>query len=209
MLILLGVENTHVSARWHNLLGGQNELAHSTSLTAVKSQIVGRKFELILLHRPLLDNGTLPELRRLAPASRLFLLSDQPHHEEGLAFLKQGIVGYGNTYISAERLAEAVRVITSGGVWLGQKVIQQLILEASNSSREVDTEALETRLAVLTRMERRVAELVARGETNLEIAANLEMAERTVKAHLTAIYEKLRIGNRLSLALLVNQSGAR
>lgn len=209
MRILLGVENTHVSARWRSLLGGQNDLAHSTSLVDLKRLLADRNFDLILLHRPLVDNGTLPELRRLAPASRLFLLSDQPHHEEGLAFLKQGVFGYGNTYISAERLAEAVRVITSGGVWLGQKVIQQLILEASNHSNEVDTEALEARLAVLTRMERRVAELVARGETNLEIAADLEMAERTVKAHLTAIYEKLHIGNRLSLALLVTQGGAR
>ena len=152
----------------------------------------------------LLDGGSLAELRRLAPASRIFLLSDQPDHEEGFDFLKLGIVGYGNSYISAERLAEAVNVITSGGVWLGQKVIQQLIMEAYNNSARNDA-SIEATLAVLTRMERQVANLVARGETNLQIAAELQISERTVKAHLTSIYEKLHIGNRLSLALLLNR----
>jgi len=58
-------------------------------------------------------------------------------------------------------------------------------------------------------MEHRVAELVARGLTNLEIAAELGIVERTVKAHLTAIYGKMHVGNRLSLALLINQGGNR
>ncbi len=65
------------------------------------------------------------ELRKAVPSGRFFLLSDQPNEEEGLAFLKAGIAGYGNTYISPGRLAEAVRIIAGGGVWLGQQVIQQ------------------------------------------------------------------------------------
>jgi two-component system nitrate/nitrite response regulator NarL len=65
--------------------------------------------------------------------------------------------------------------------------------------------ALEQRLAGLTRMEHKVAELVARGRANLEIAADLDIAERTVKAHLTSVYEKTKTGSRLSLALLINR----
>ena len=60
------------------------------------------------------------------------------------------------------------------------------------------------RMAKLTRAERNIAELVARGESNLEIAADLNITERTVKAHLTSIYEKTKTGNRLNLALLIN-----
>lgn len=209
MDILLWVDNAQVFERWHGLLKGQNYLERASAQAELKKQIAGRSFDLIFIHRLLVDAGSLSQLRQLAPSSKLFLLSDQPNHEEGLAFLKLGIVGYGNSYISAERLAEAVHVIASGGVWLGQKVIQQLILEAHNNSREMDNEALNARLSVLTRTERRVAELVARGETNLEIAADLEIAERTVKAHLTSIYDKLHVGNRLSLALLINQVGSR
>jgi len=204
MGILLGVNNAQVLSRWQSLLAGQYTLEHAASVAELGKLISTRNYDLIMLHRSLLDGGSLAELRRLAPASRIFLLSDQPDHEEGFDFLKLGIFGYGNSYISAERLVEAVNVITSGGVWLGQKVIQQLIMEAYNNSARNDA-SIEATLAVLTRMERQVANLVARGETNLQIAAELQISERTVKAHLTSIYEKLHIGNRLSLALLLNR----
>ena len=208
MVILLGVKNDQVLSRWRSLLAGQNVLNQAASFDELKKRLSAQRFDLVMLHRLLLDGGSLAELMELAPASRIFLLSDQPDHEEGFAFLKLGIVGYGNSYISAERLAEAVHVITSGGVWLGQKIIQQLILEVYENS-ENRGEKIDATLVVLTPKERRVADLVARGETNLEIAADLAISERTVKARLTSIYEKIHVGNRLSLALLINQGGNR
>ena len=54
-------------------------------------------------------------------------------------------------------------------------------------------------------MERKVAEMVAKGRTNFEIADDLKITERTVKAHLTSVYEKTRTGNRLAHALLINR----
>lgn len=205
MLVLMGSANRSVLERWRSLLTEGNQLQQAGSVEELKERAAGGTFDLILLHRLLIDDGACSEIRSLAPSGRLFLLSDQPDHEEGLAFLKRGIVGYANTYISPERLAEAVNVIVSGGVWLGQKVIQQLILEAHANGKGAGLHDPDPRLVVLSPMERRVAELVARGRTNLEIAAELGIAERTVKAHLTSIYGKLHIGNRLSLALLINQ----
>ena len=114
-------------------------------------------------------------------------------------------MGYGNTYISLARLVEAVRVISGGAVWLGQKVIQQLILESYSKAKEQVAPGSGQRLAGLTPAEHKVAELVAQGQSNLEIAFNLKITERTVKAHLTSIYEKTKTGSRLSLALLINR----
>lgn len=209
MNILLGSANSSVLLRWQTLLADGNRLQEAGTVSDLKSRAATGIFDLILLHRLLIDSAICSEIRRLAPQSRLFLLSDQPDHEEGLAFLKLGIVGYANTYISPERLAEALRVIGSDGVWLGQKVIQQLILEAHTKGEEKGPEEIGSLLSVLSPMERRVAELVASGGTNLIIADELGIAERTVKAHLTAIYGKLHVGNRLSLALLINRGGPR
>lgn len=208
MLILLGSANSSVVGRWHTLLGEGNQLQQASTAAELKDRAATGVFDLIMLHRLMINSSICTEIRRLAPTSKLFLLSDQPDNEEGLAFLKLGIVGYANTYVSLERLAEALHVIGSGGVWLGQKVIQQLILEAYLSGKEMRGHAPDSRLAVLSHMEHRVAELVSRGLTNLEIAADLGIVERTVKAHLTAIYSKLHIGNRLSLALLINRGGS-
>lgn len=207
MHILLGSANSSVLERWHTLLVEGNQLQQAGTVEELEKCAATGVFDLILLHRLMIDSAICSEIRRAAPSSRLFLLSDQPGHEEGLAFLKLGIVGYANTYISPERLAEAFHVISSGRVWLGQKVIQQLILEAQSNGSGIVHHGPDSRFAVLSTMERRVAELVARGRTNLEIAAELGIVERTVKAHLTTVYSKLHIGNRLSLALLINRGG--
>ena len=206
MAILLGSADDLVIQRWVDLLKDKYDLNQADSLPNLQKLCADEKFDLLLLHRPLVDPETFIEIRRLSPLCRIFLLSDQPNEEEGLTFLKLGIVGYANTYISAERLTEATRVISSGAVWLGQKVMQRLILDSYNRSKEKAASDSEKKLASLTNREREIANLIAQGQSNLEIAANLDITERTVKAHLSSIYEKTKTGSRLNLALLYNRT---
>jgi DNA-binding NarL/FixJ family response regulator len=206
MAILLSSANNTVVTRWTSLLSGHFETEKAMSIGELKTLCTTRKFDAIILHRILIDMSTFPGLLRLSPTARFFLLSDRPDEEEALSFLKLGLVGYGNTYISSPRLIEALHVITNGGVWLGQKVIQRLIMDTLENAKEDDKKKDNVAFAMekLTRAEHNIAELVARGESNLEIAANLNITERTVKAHLTSIYTKTKTGNRLNLALLIN-----
>lgn len=206
MLILLASPSGTLLTRWQGLLAEGNQIQEARTLGELRRIAASGQADLIMLHRDLMDPDACAGLRAAAPGSRLFLLSDRPEPEEGLTFLKVGIVGYANSYISGERLLEALRVIGNGGVWLGQQVVQQLILEsAAHNGAGGKERRTGEHLAPLTPMERRVAELVAGGRTNLEIAAELGVVERTVKAHLTSIYGKLPASNRLSLALLVNR----
>ena len=207
MTILLGSANRSVLKRWQSLLSENTTFEQAATAAALKKMCAAKSYDLVLLHRLLVDEKDFRELRALAPETRFFLMSDQPNEEEGLVFLKLGIVGYGNTYITPARLAEAVRVVFRGGVWLGQKVIQSLIRETYARMQDGAEEGAGDRLAGLTRGERKIAELVAKGRSNLEIAAELKIKERTVKAHLTSIYEKTQTGGRLNLALLINRQG--
>lgn len=205
MAILLSSANSTVLIRWADILNGHYAIEKARSLPEAKKLCVSKKFDVILLHRMLIDVPAFSALRTAAPAARFFLLSDLPDEEEALLFLKLGIVGYGNTYISSHRLLESLRVITNGGVWLGQKVIQRIITGISLNLQGADKEDNSSLLmAKLTKSQRKIADLVAHGQSNLEIAANLKITERTVKAHLTSIYEKTKTGNRLNLALLIN-----
>ena len=205
MTILLSSANDLVIQRWTDLLKEKYNLDQANSLPNLQKLCVDEKFDLLLLHRPLVDPETFIEIRRLSPLCKIFLLSDQPNEEEGLTFLKLGIVGYANTYISAERITEATRVISSGAVWLGQKVMQRLILDSYSKAKNKAVSDSKKKLETLTKREREIADLIAQGQSNLEIAANLNITERTVKAHLSSIYEKTKTGSRLNLALLINR----
>ncbi len=204
MNILLSSANETVLERWSELLD-KHELEQATTLIDLKRLCSGDTFDLLLMHRSMVDVETLKDIRRAFPLVRILLLSDRPDEEEGLTFIKLGISGYGNTYISTARLTEAVNVITHGAVWLGQKVMQRLILETYARAKEKAASNSEEKLKKLTKREREIAELVAQGQSNLEVAANLDITERTVKAHLSSVYEKTRTGNRLNLALLINR----
>jgi two-component system nitrate/nitrite response regulator NarL len=205
MAILLSSASSMVTMRWAGHLSGHFDTEKAPSLGELKTLCATRKFDAILLHRMLIDMSAFSGLLSISPTARYFLLSDSPDENEALSFLKLGIVGYGNTYISSPRLIEALRVITGGGVWLGQKIIQRLIMDTLGNAKGDDEKGTaKSEMAKLTRAERNIAELVARGGSNLEIAADLNITERTVKAHLTSIYEKTKTGNRLNLALLIN-----
>jgi len=205
MAILLSSYNDGVISRWAGLLGGHFQTAEARSLEALRAKCSAVKFEMVLLHRHLVDMAAFVKLRELFPAAKFFIMSDKPDEEEALSFLKLGIVGYANTYISPPLLLEALRVVLDGRVWLGQAIIQRLIQEtaAAGANRDKGGTA-RTALSVLTKAERMIAERVAQGASNLEIAAEFKITERTVKAHLTSIYEKTKTGNRLNLALLIN-----
>ena len=205
MAILLSSANNTVVTRWTEHLKGHFDTEHAPSLEELKKKCATRKFDVIILHRIIIDIPVFSGIIKTSQPAKFFLLSDRPDEDEALSFLKLGIVGYGNTYISSPRLLEALLIITNGGVWLGQKVIQRLIMDTvTNTKPANDKESAVNALEKLTKAERQIAEFVARGATNLEIAADLNITERTVKAHLTSIYEKTKTGNRLNLALLIN-----
>ena len=120
-----------------------------------------------------------------------------------------GIVGYANSYISDARLREAARTVAAGGVWINQQLMQRLIAQTVPADGAGANGGGTSRqpLHNLSNREYQIAGLVAEGLSNLEIAERLGITERTVKAHLGAIYAKTSTRGRLGLALLVNQPG--
>lgn len=204
MPVLLCSMSREVISRWQDLLGDKKVL-YATTVSELKNLAFGNDISLILLHRSMVTIETMGEIRQAVPLCKIFLFSDRPDEDEGFTYLKQGIVGYANTYISPTRFKEAIRVVLSGSVWVGQAVMQRLIRETVARAEEITAKkASSLRLESLTPREHEIAEMVAKGQSNLEIAYNLNIAERTVKAHLSSIYAKTGAGNRLNLALQMN-----
>lgn len=99
-----------------------------------------------------------------------------------------------------EQLIACLDEVRKGGRWIEQAILQRALDLALGGGRGDP-------LAELTPRERSIADHVARGQTNREIAAELAMSEGTVKIHLHRIFQKLGITSRTKLALLA--TGAR
>lgn len=128
-----------------------------------------------------------PEL----PVIVLTTFDDQPLVRGALGM---GASGFLLKDVSVDVLAEAVKAVADGGMVIDPRVARLALGPAA------DAPAADP-LAVLTRAERAVAELVAAGATNGEIAERLVLAEGTVKNHVSALLRKLDARDRTALAL--------
>ncbi|WP_018150069.1 response regulator transcription factor [Leeia oryzae] len=130
----------------------------------------------------------------------LVICSMAPEDEEGLQMLQAGAVGYVHAYCDPEMLQQVVNVVSSGEIWVGRNLMMRLLKGVHQLSGQTNEHALDS----LTERERQVATLTAKGQSNKEIARALDITERTVKAHISTIFEKMGVSDRLQLALKVN-----
>jgi DNA-binding NarL/FixJ family response regulator len=154
-----------------------------------------------------LRQGEAPavQLERLDPALRdlpLVVLSDLPDDEEALEAFAAGARGYVNTHATAPILKQVASVVGQGGLWIGTNLMRRLLTATSQLPPVLpDADGWAQRL---TGREQQVARAVAGGASNKEVARQLGITERTVKAHVTSIFEKLQVRDRLQLSLVVN-----
>jgi DNA-binding NarL/FixJ family response regulator len=102
-----------------------------------------------------------------------------------------------------ESLADAVRTVVGGEALLAPAVLRRLVDQHTVGVRP----AAASRLSELTERETEVLRLLGRGASNQEIAAELWIAEPTVKTHLTRIFRKLDLRDRAQAVVLAYESG--
>ena len=140
-------------------------------------------------------------VKSVSPNAPIVVLSNVPEEDQGLAALAAGASGYCSALTLPAVLHQVASVVTHGGIWVGPRLMRRLMQGLATRGNEVTEPALDK----LSLRERQVAEAVARGSTNKEIARVMGITERTVKAHLSAAFEKLGVRDRMQLALLVNR----
>jgi DNA-binding NarL/FixJ family response regulator len=159
---------------------------------------------LIWLHIDHLSNqpaALVASLLKAVPGCSVIVLSNVPHDEEGLAVLEAGAAGYTSAIAVPEVLRQIETVVANGGVWVGPSLLQRLLVAIGGRGTRPQASS---KLEKLSPREREVALAVASGATNKEIARQLEITERTVKAHLSQVFEILKVRDRLQLAIFVN-----
>ncbi len=153
-------------------------------------------------------SGWQDEVHRLIIRGvRVVVLSPTPSQEEGLLALERGACGYCHAFGAPGLLREVALVVRHGGLWVGPDLLARAIRAAGAAVGHAATPnaAITDALSSLSEREREVAFAVAEGLTNKSVALRLDITERTVKAHLSAVFDKFGIRDRMQLALRLSQ----
>ena len=190
---LIFVQDPNALKNWLTACGTDAKILYD--LTDLSSRYEA-KSHLVLIQ--ISGNSTIEQITELAKEFDVIAFANEPNNLEGLQLFQQGIKGYVNTFASVERIEQALTTIRAGSVWLGQNVMQAMIQSLMN-----ENQPKEGWKDLLTEREQEATALVLEGQSNKDIAQKLEITERTVKAHLHNVFEKLEVTDRLALVLKI------
>ena len=148
---------------------------------------------------------TARALHKRGVPSRIIILSAFDEERFVLDAWKTGIHGYILKDTATEELVRAVRCVAEGEVWVGEGFLCR-VMEKYRAAVEGRSKPAEGP-GGLTPRELDVLRLLAGGKRNKEIAARLFISEKTVKVHLTHIYQRLGLHDRVEVALYAIRHG--
>ncbi len=152
------------------------------------------------------------ELLGAHPGLKVIVLTTFDTDDMVLRALRIGAAGFLLKDTPPARLVEAIRTVASGQPMLSPSVTAQLIAAVTRDDRgsgaDERARSAQAVLATLTERERDVADAVARGLSNADIAAELYMGVPTVKTHVGRLFAKLGVENRVQVAILVHDAQA-
>lgn len=145
-------------------------------------------------------------LRRLPAPPHVIVLTTFQADDHVLSALRAGADGFLLKDTPPGDIVQAVRLVAAGEAMLSPSVTRTLLAHLGNDETADRRRAAAERLTVLTDREREVADAVASGASNAEIAASLFMSEATVKAHVSRLLTKLDVTNRVQIAIIVHDA---
>lgn len=160
-------------------------------------------FDLIILNLELGGSSALsliPELRETAGNARVLALTGQRDSKTHQTAVQLGAMGVVPKEQAAELLIKAIEKVYLGEVWLDRLSLGSLLWQLTSRTKDsVDPE--KRKISSLTEREREVITLIAQGLKNKQIADRLFISQTTVTHHLSSIYSKLKVSDRLELVV--------
>jgi DNA-binding NarL/FixJ family response regulator len=145
-------------------------------------------------------------LRQLASPPQVIVLTTFRADEQVMSALRAGASGFLLKDTPPTEIINAVRVVASGEAMLSPSVTRTLLSHVGDAQASERRRAAAERLDTLTDREREVAVAVGSGASNAEVAASLYMSEATVKAHVSRLFTKLGVTNRVQIAIVVHDA---
>lgn len=165
--------------------------------------------DLILLELNLngeLDLQSIPALLKAAPSARLLLVTGLNENQLFHQAVNLGVMGVVRKEESGQTLLKAIRKVYAGEVWLDRAMIADVITSMTRGQNKINSDPEAEKIKQLSDREREVIDLIGLGLKNKQIADKLSISEVTVRHHLTSIYSKLDVSDRLELIIYAYQN---
>lgn|SRR5690625_1670480 len=140
------------------------------------------------------------EWQQLFQEHLVLVASLKPNDTEGQKALVMGAKAYVHAYSALVQWHRVLEHVLDGQVWLGVSLLSRLLSQIGARAVGGTTDWQRG----LTPREVDVAQRAALGHSNQQIALDLDITERTVRAHLSSVFNKLEVGDRLTLALKIH-----
>ena len=141
--------------------------------------------------------GTLESIRRIRPDLRLIVIGPERNEELVMDSIVAGARAYLDSTAGPKTVRHAIEVVTSGSIWAPRRLLSKLI----DRLLKTPDGSLTCAAPHLTERERQVLELILLARSNREIARQLGIEERTVKAHVGRLMRKTGADNRIGLSI--------
>lgn len=219
-MFVLATQRADFAQDWKPFFLNKGPVSLASSLEGLVDLLSSATPTLVMLDLELpgaREPAQLRSLRKACKDAKLLLAGIHFEPTSELAGLAFGASACIDRSLTPQECEKIIAVVLQGGIWLSNASIPILVnklqnrpAEQENPGTSSETQPTHTlsnaSLSKLTSREREVAKLVSNGASNKTIARQLLITDRTVKAHLTSIFEKLNVPDRLQLALKISAS---
>jgi DNA-binding NarL/FixJ family response regulator len=146
----------------------------------------------------------LPELCQASPTSRVLVLTGVQNPDAHRRAIRRGAMGIVLKEHAADQLLKAIMKVNDGEVWIERSMMGSMIQEF-NKPAMVDPEI--AKIESLTDREREVIGLIGEGLKNKQVGERLFISETTVTHHLSSVFSKLEVSDRLELIIYAFRHG--
>ena len=211
--VIIVDDDPHVRAALALMLGGQSEIevvgqAGDGEAGVALSRAVAPDVVLMDIRTPGLNGlEATRSLNGSAPSPKVIVLTTFDADDHVIDALAAGADGFLKKDTAPEQIAAAIHTVAEGEAMLSPAVTRSVISRVRNAGFSARTRAAVDRLALLTEREKEVAVSVGKGMTNADIAGELFLSVPTVKAHVSRVFDKLEVTNRVQIAMVVHDAG--
>jgi DNA-binding NarL/FixJ family response regulator len=154
------------------------------------------KLALVGLHGDGLPLPLVGTIHGLRPDVRLVVMGPEADDEVILQAITAGAKAYLEASATPEQVEQAIVIVSQGSIWAPRRILSIFVDRATKPSRSVAPAT-----AQFTARETEVLKLLVAARSNREIARNLGIEERTVKAHVAKLMRKVGVENRIALSI--------